>query len=81
MHNTYLWEITPESVPVVIHNCPKCSNSSEYKCSGNFRVNANQSTIDVWLIYQCSKCKNTWNMEILSRTNVKTIDNELYHNS
>ena len=79
MHNTYIWEITPTSWPVVIRNCSKCGNSAEYECSGNFRVNANQSTIDVWLIYQCKKCNNTWNMEILSRTNVKTIDKELYH--
>ncbi len=79
MHNTYIWEITPTSWPVVIRNCPKCGNSSVYECSGNFRVNANHNAIDVWLIYQCNKCSTTWNMEIISRTNVKSIDKELYH--
>lgn len=78
MQNTYKWEITPTSWPVVIRNCPKCGSSSEYECSGNFRVNANQNTIDVWLIYQCNKCNNTWNMEILSRTNVKSVNKDLY---
>lgn len=79
MNNTYHWEITPTSWPVVIRSCPKCGHSSEYECSGNFRVNANHSAIDVWLIYQCNKCNSTWNMEIISRTNVKSIDKELYH--
>ncbi len=79
MQNTYKWEITPTTWPVAIRNCPKCGNSSLYECSGNFRVNANHNAIDVWLIYQCNNCNNTWNMDILSRTNVKSIDKELYH--
>ena len=78
MQNTYQWEITPTKLPGVIRNCSKCGNSSTYQCSQNFRVNANHRTLDVWLIYQCSKCNNTWNMEILSRTNVNSIDKELY---
>lgn len=79
MQNTYIWEVTPRTWPVVIRNCPKCDNSSVYECSGNFRVNANRNTIDVWLIYQCNKCNNTWNMEILSRTSVNSIDKKQYH--
>lgn len=78
MKNIYVWKVTPSETPSVIRSCPKCGNNSEYECSGNFRVNANQSRIDVWLIYQCKKCKSTWNMEILSRVNRKTIEKELY---
>lgn len=74
----YLWEILPLSSPVVLKNCPKCGNRSAYQCSGNFRVNANQNHIDVWLIYLCQNCKSTWNMEILSRKDRKTINRELY---
>lgn len=79
MQNTYKWEISPINWPVAVRNCPRCGNSAVYECSGNFRVNANHNAIDVWLIYQCNKCNNTWNLEILSRTNVKSIDKELYH--
>ncbi len=78
MQNTYQWGIIPSSLPMIIRNCPKCGSSSEYECSKNFRVNANHNTIDVWLIYQCNKCNNTFNLEILSRTNVKAINKELY---
>jgi hypothetical protein len=78
MQNTYTWKVIPSSRPTVIRSCPKCQNHAEYACSGNFRVNANQNNLDVWLIYQCSKCKSTWNMEILSRTNSKVIDRVQY---
>ena len=74
----YLWEILPLSSPAVLKNCPKCGNRSVYQCSGNFRVNANQNHIDVWLIYLCEKCKSTWNMEILSRRDKKSINRDLY---
>lgn len=78
MQNTYKWRIIPSSQPEVIRSCPKCGNHTTYESTGCFRVNANQNNIDVWLIYQCNKCKSTWNLEILSRTNSNTIDKELY---
>jgi len=78
MQNTYEWKVVPSSQPKVIRNCPKCGNHAEYESTGNFRVNANSSHLDVWLIYQCRKCKSTWNMEILSRINSNTVNKELY---
>ncbi len=74
----YQWTIVPSSLPAIIKNCPKCGGRSRYECSKNFRVNANKNHIDVWLIYQCQKCKTIRNMEILSRKDAKTIDKELY---
>lgn len=78
MQNTYIWNIIPTTPPTVLRSCPRCKCSCEYESSGNFRVNANQNHIDVWLIYQCKKCNYTWNMEILSRVNPNTIEKELY---
>lgn len=78
MQNTYQWRIIPQNLPTVLKNCEKCGNHSEFECSQNFRINANQSNIDIWLIYQCKKCKTTWNMEIESRIHAGTIDKELY---
>lgn len=78
MKNTYIWRIVPLNLPSVIRNCPKCGNNHDYECSQNFRVNANQNLIDVWMIYQCKKCKSTWNMEILSRVNPNQISKDLY---
>ncbi|AOR25146.1 DUF1062 domain-containing protein [Clostridium taeniosporum] len=65
--NKYQWEIIPKNLPIVIRNCPKCNEKVHYINSEKFRVNANKNSIDVWLIYQCEKCKSTWNMAIYER--------------
>jgi hypothetical protein len=71
MHMGYLkvveWEVNPEGTPSIIRNCSKCGGKSEYINTGNFRVNANGNSIDVWLIYQCQKCKTTYNLSIHER--------------
>ena len=64
----YKWELVPEELPMVRRNCPKCNEKASYINTERFRVNANKSNIDVWLIYQCEKCKSTWNMTIYERT-------------
>jgi len=63
----YQWELVPENLPKVKRNCPKCNEKSHYICSEKFRVNANKNNLDIWLIYQCEKCKSTWNMTIYER--------------
>ncbi|MDF2589802.1 MAG: hypothetical protein K0S41_3643 [Anaerocolumna sp.] len=72
------WSINTKGTPTIIKNCSKCGKQCEFINSGNFRVNANHKMLDVWLIYQCKKCNTTWNMEILSRTNAKSIDETSY---
>jgi len=72
------WTVTPKSAPKVIRNCPKCSEKTHYINSTKFRVNANGKNIDVWLIYNCNKCKSKWNMTIHERTNPKDIDPDQY---
>jgi len=63
----YQWELVPENLPKVKRNCPKCNEKSHYISSEKFRVNANKNNLDIWLIYQCEKCKSTWNMTIYER--------------
>jgi hypothetical protein len=72
------WTITPKSVPKVFRNCPKCGEKTHYVNSTKFRVNANGKNLDVWLIYNCSKCKSKWNMPIHERVNPKEIDPKRY---
>ena len=36
----------------------------EFYCSNKFRVNSNQTRIDIWLIYKCMKCDATWKLSI-----------------
>lgn len=67
---TYEYEITPEESYSIIRNCSICGGKSVFVNTNNFRVNANGNRIDVWLIYQCSKCKHTYNLTIYERLKV-----------
>lgn len=79
---SYLLKIEYEIVPLhaykIIRNCAGCKSKSKYVNTGNFRVNANGSKIDVWLIYQCEKCKHTYNLTVLERVNPADIPEEDY---
>lgn len=74
----YQWELVPESLPVVKRNCPKCKIKTNYMNTEKFRVNANKNNIDIWLIYQCEKCKSTYNMTIYERINPYDITKNEY---
>lgn len=75
----YLWSIKPITTPVVRKNCPKCNEKTNYINSKKFRVNANKSNIDIWLIYQCEKCKTSWNMDIYERAKTGSISPNKYN--
>jgi hypothetical protein len=61
-----------------MRNCSHCGGKSAFAWSSKFRVNAQQRSLDVWLIYNCEKCSSTWNMAILSRVRPEDIDRVLY---
>ena len=44
-----------------------------FACSMKFRTNAQKKRIDVWLIYRCSQCDETWNLPIHERVAVDDI--------
>lgn len=62
-----IWTIQYSGPPAVLRHCKKCGRKREYICSGEFRVNAQQKTLDIWLIYKCAHCNTTWNSRIFSR--------------
>lgn len=61
------WTIAPATAPRPLINCNRCGSVRSYQCSEKFRVNANGKRIDVWLIYRCVDCDNSWNFAILER--------------
>lgn len=69
--------VIPLRAPSVARNCPRCG-PTKYSQSGKFRVNAQKRTLDVWLVYRCDQCENTWNMEILARVKPEAIPAELF---
>lgn len=61
------YRIIPNTPYQVIRYCSGCNCKAVYISTGEFRVNANGNKIDVWLIYQCEKCKHTYNLSIYER--------------
>ncbi|TRC92740.1 DUF1062 domain-containing protein [Mesorhizobium sp. WSM4303] len=72
-----LWTIAPEIAPRPLINCNRCGTVKAYRCSDKFRVNANGKRIDVWLIYRCIDCDNSWNFGIFERRNRRDIESVL----
>lgn len=70
---TYYWEIIPLETPKVVKKCSRCVNNV-FQSSDVFRVNSCKKVIDVWLIYKCTRCDFTWNMDILTRKRVTSIE-------
>lgn len=69
-----IYEIIPTDSYRVIRSCAKCGTKSSFVNTNSFRINANGNKLDVWLIYQCNKCKHSYNLTIyerISRTELK----------
>ena len=62
----------------IIHKCGRCGKKTPFVSTRRFRVNANKNKLDVWLIYQCKKCKHTLNIPIYERVPPQKIPRELY---
>ena len=62
----------------VYRRCGGCGKKQEFVNSGKFRVNANGTCVDVWLIYRCKKCKHSWNLTIYERIKPGKIPKELF---
>lgn len=62
----------------VFRGCPKCGRKTHFINTKKFRGNANGSKLDVWLIYQCEKCKHTLNLAIYERQKVSSIPKKEY---
>jgi len=59
--------IIPEESFRIVRNCSGCGCKAVFHNTNCFRVNANGNKIDVWLIYQCIKCKHTNNLTVYER--------------
>lgn len=70
---TTIWEVQYLSPPEVIRHCKKCAAKTAHISSGLFRINAQQKALDIWLVYRCERCKNTWNATIFSRVHPKVV--------
>lgn len=63
----------------ILRKCGKCGKKTRYINTERFRINANGNNIDVWLIYQCEKCKHTYNLPIFERIKPHRLEQGLYN--
>jgi Uncharacterized protein conserved in bacteria len=71
------YKIVPVGSLSIIRNCSGCGGKSTFVNSSCFRINANGNCLDVWLIYQCNKCRHTYNLPIYERVkphNIKPVE-------
>lgn len=57
----------------ISRHCPRCKSDQSFASSGKFRVNAQKKLIDVWLIWRCVACDQTWNHAIHERQSVRAL--------
>ena len=72
------YKIVPVKSFEVIHSCGGCGKKQSFINTGRFRVNANGNRLDIWLIYQCKKCKHTLNIPIYERIDKSRVNSEEY---
>ena len=61
------YRIIPKNSYEIYRNCSGCGCKTNFYNTNCFRVNANGNKIDIWMIYQCKKCKHTYNLTIYER--------------
>ncbi len=77
-----VWKVIALHTPHVIRHCPRCDTRQAFLSSDRFRVNAHKQRLDVWLIYRCQLCEQTWNLPVherLSPTAIGAVALDRYH--
>ncbi|WP_099466882.1 DUF1062 domain-containing protein [Konateibacter massiliensis] len=72
------YTIIPQEAFKIIRNCSGCGSKAVFHNTNCFRVNANGNKIDVWLIYQCIKCKHTNNLTVYERRRPESLLRQEY---
>ena len=62
----------------IIYRCGRCRKKMPFFSTRKFRINANKNKLDIWLIYQCSKCRHTLNIPLFERISPQKIPSNLY---
>jgi hypothetical protein len=72
------YNIIPEESFRILRNCSGCGCKAVFHSTNCFRINANGNKIDIWLIYQCEKCKHTNNLTVYERRRPDSISQQEY---
>lgn len=67
------WRVELVCAPAAARHCKKCGRKTNFVCSDAFRINAQQKTLDVWLLYRCEQCSTTWNHTLFTRVSPQSL--------
>lgn len=67
------WRLRPAALPRLVRHCPQCGVPQPFICNERFRMNAQKKVIDVWLLYRCRECEDTWKLPIHSRAPISRL--------
>lgn len=74
-----IWRVRPLHTPALLRRCARCDEVRPFASSDRFRVNAQGRRLDVWLIYRCLHCEQTWNRPVLERVRPEDIPEDRYN--
>jgi hypothetical protein len=72
------WQVAPLQCPLIWRHCSRCKSPMPFACSMKFRTNAQKKRIDVWLIYRCRGCGDSWNMPIHERVAIGDLAHDAF---
>lgn len=72
------YKMIPTEPFKITRGCAGCGCKQTFACKDHFRVNANGSRLDVWLIYGCEKCGHTYNLPVYERISPSKIPEQEY---
>jgi hypothetical protein len=67
------WRLRRTRLPRILHRCASCAAPSTFEPTGAFRVNANRTTIDVWLLLRCLACRRILKATVVERAAVRSV--------
>ncbi|MBL8894673.1 MAG: DUF1062 domain-containing protein [Rhizobiales bacterium] len=68
------WTVTPLRPPEPWRHCSHCNAARKFRSTDKFRANSQKKRIDIWLIYGCEVCEESWNLPVLERATVSAIE-------
>jgi hypothetical protein len=71
------WTLVSKARLTVARPCGRCGQLRHFASTNKFRLNANGSRLDAWLIYACQSCGHRWNREVMKRKPVSAVPSDL----
>lgn len=70
------WTVLSAETLRIERQCARCGRITPFVSTDRFRLNANGSRLDAWLIYMCRVCGNRWNRTLFERRPVRSLPPE-----